>query len=233
MRMPRQHIVLLADDVHLELEIERTFLQRSGFKVLTVTDGPSAIATALAERPDLIILDQVMPGMSGLDVCRELKRHETTARIPVLITSSSRVADLESQCEAAGAAAFVPKSAGREALTRAAARILQVPEKRTARITAFFSQQGVVGGKETIGRAVDISESGMTLETTRRYGPGTVLSMRFLLPGERREQQCAAKVLRVAERSDKTHVLTLEFTTMSTDDRRLLNQHLDKTFTIR
>ena len=231
--MKRQHIVLLADDVLLELVIERTFLQRSGFTVLTANDGPTAIELARAERPDLIILDQVMPGMSGLDVCHELKKHEATRKIPVIITSAGTTPDMEAACQAAGAEAFIPKSEGREALTKCAARILQVPERRSARITAFFSLQGEVGGKETIGRAIDISENGMSLETSRRYEVGDVLSLRFLLPRERREHQCRAKVIRVKERPDKTHLLGLEFTTMSTDDRRLLNEHLDKAFSVR
>src|SRR5262245_66661168 len=84
----RQYKVLLADDIKLELEIEKTFFQRSGFQVLTAADGPKALAMALTEKPDLVILDQVMPGLNGTDVCKLLKARPETGRIPVLITSS-------------------------------------------------------------------------------------------------------------------------------------------------
>src|SRR4030095_3680000 len=69
----RQLKVLLADDVKLELEIEKTFFQRSGFLVITAADGPKALAIALTQKPDLVILDQVMPGLNGNDVCKLLK----------------------------------------------------------------------------------------------------------------------------------------------------------------
>jgi CheY-like chemotaxis protein len=225
--------VLIADDVRLELEIEKTFFQRSGFTVLTATDGLGAVAVAIADRPDLIILDQVMPGLSGIDVCRALKLRMETATIPVIITSSSNAPDIERHCLEAGAHAFVAKSEGREALTRLAALVLQVPERRSARIAAFFSVSSIVGGKETLGRAVDVSEGGMTMETGRRYEPGTDFQLRFLLPGERKENRAGARVVRVTDRADRTFLLTLEFIDMSPEDRKRLNVNLDNAFTVK
>ena len=233
MTAPAQLVVLLADDIRLELEIEKTFFQRSGFKVLTASDGPGALALAVAERPDLVILDQIMPGLSGSDVCRALKARTETREIPVVITSSSNSQEMESLCREAGAHSFVPKGGGREALLRTAARILRIPERRTARITVFFSVKGYVGGKESLGRGIDLSEGGLSLETSRRYEPGTTFDLRFLLPGERYEQNAAARVVRASERADKTYLLSLEFTAMSIEDRQRLNLSLDRSLSPR
>jgi CheY-like chemotaxis protein len=229
----KQYKVLLADDVKLELEIEKTFFQRSGFVVLTAVDGPKALAIALTEKPDLVILDQVMPGLTGTDVCKLLKARPETGRIPVLITSSLDRSDIKEICRLAGADEFVSKSEGREALLQAAARILNVPLRRSTRITVFYSSPDVVGAKESLGKGVELSEGGIGLETSRRYEPGALLHLRFLLQGERSEHNAGARVLRVTERNDQSYLHTLEFTDLTVPDRRRLNQYLDRALSVR
>lgn len=225
--------VLLADDVKLELEIERTFFQRSGFTVLTAVDGPKALAIALTQKPDLVILDQVMPGLNGTDVCRLLKARPDTAKIPVVITSSTNSPEILLACRQAGANEFVSKTDGREALLESAARILNVTQRRATRITVFYSTPEIVGAKESIGKGVELSEGVMGLETTRRYEPGSFLQLRFMLQGERAEHTAGARVLRVTERSDQSFLHTLEFTDLTVPDRRRLNEYLDRALGVR
>ena len=221
--------VLLADDVRLELEIEKTFFQRSGFKVLTAPDGPKALAIALTESPDLVILDQVMPEMNGSDVCKLLKVKKETQQIPVIITSSIDRPEVRETCRAAGADTFVPKSAGREALLQVAAQILHVSQRRSTRITVFYTVQDIVGGKESLGKGVVLSEGGMGLETARRYDPGSTLRLRFMLQGEKQEHKAITRVVRVSERAGGgSFHLALEFLELSEGDRKRLNQYLDR-----
>src|SRR5262245_36084745 len=148
--------VLIADDVQLELEIEKTFFQRTGFQVLTAKDGPDALATAIVERPDLIILDQVMPGLSGSDVCRQLKSRKESQSIPIIITSISDSLEVRDLCREAGADAFVAKMEGRDALLHTVAQMLNIPERRATRLTVFFLVQEIVGAKETLGKGIDL-----------------------------------------------------------------------------
>jgi CheY-like chemotaxis protein len=224
----RQLKVLLADDVKLELEIEKTFFQRSGFVVVTAADGPKALAIALTQKPDLVILDQVMPGLNGTDVCKLLKARPETAKIPVVITSSVSSPEIREVCSQAGADEVVSKADGREALLETAARILNVHQRRTTRITVFFSSPEVVGGKESLGKGVELSEGVIGLETTKRYEPGAFLQLRFMLQGERAEHSAGARVLRVVERPDASFLHTLEFTDLTVPDRRRLNEYLDR-----
>ena len=221
--------VLIADDVQLELQIEKTFFQRSGFQVLAAKDGQAALGLALSERPDLVILDQIMPGLSGTDVCRALKARKEMKETPVLITSATDRPEVRELCLQAGADGFIPKSAGREGLLHAVAQILQVPERRLTRLTVFFLIQEIVGAKETLGKGIDLCENGMAIESTRRHEPGSTLCLRFMLPGERQEHRTTGRVASITERPDGTYLLGLEFTEMSDSDRKRLNQYLDRT----
>jgi CheY-like chemotaxis protein len=77
--------ILVVDDNHSIVRIIQAVLQKHGYEVLTAYDGFAAIEMALNQKPDLIILDIVMPGIDGYRVCHRLQRSEITARIPVLM----------------------------------------------------------------------------------------------------------------------------------------------------
>jgi class 3 adenylate cyclase len=86
--------ILVADDNPDLRQLTRDILHTMGMDVITAFDGPSALSTARAERPDLILLDVDMPGMNGFDVCAALKTSHDTAQIPVvMVTAQSAVED--------------------------------------------------------------------------------------------------------------------------------------------
>ncbi|MEE4542747.1 response regulator transcription factor [Streptomyces sp. V4-01] len=71
---PRRRVLVVDDDPTVA-EVVATYLDRAGFAVDRVADGPSAVARAAAVRPDLVVLDLMLPGMDGLEVCRRLREH--------------------------------------------------------------------------------------------------------------------------------------------------------------
>jgi len=77
--------ILVVDDNRSVVRIIEVLLQREGFEVLTAFDGLEGLQRAREEKPDLIILDIVMPRMDGYEVCRLLQDDPDTAAIPVLI----------------------------------------------------------------------------------------------------------------------------------------------------
>ncbi len=95
--------VLCIDDDRLILHLLATLLQAKGYLPLTARDGPSGIETAKRERPILILLDIMMPGMDGFEVCRRLKADAQTRTIPVIILTSTSAANLNVQAFKAGA----------------------------------------------------------------------------------------------------------------------------------
>lgn len=80
--------VLMVDDVATNLEILFNFLQDAGFRVLVARNGQSAIQRAAYARPDIILLDVMMPGSDGFETCRCLKENETTREIPVVFMTA-------------------------------------------------------------------------------------------------------------------------------------------------
>jgi CheY-like chemotaxis protein len=98
---------VVEDDPALRLLYSRR-LQLDGLEVLTASDGPQALAAASAGL-GLILLDVRMPGMSGLEVLRQLKRDVTTACVPVVMLSNECDADVITSCLAMGAIAWWSK----------------------------------------------------------------------------------------------------------------------------
>lgn len=80
--------ILVVDDENDILEMTSIMLTSAGHDVLTASDGETALEMVKKNQVDLIILDAVMPGIHGLDVCRALKRNPATMRIPVIIFSA-------------------------------------------------------------------------------------------------------------------------------------------------
>lgn len=68
------HTVLLVDDEAKVIEFMAPFLRREGFEIATASSGPEALAQAAVKKPSLVVLDWMLPGMSGIDVCRELRK---------------------------------------------------------------------------------------------------------------------------------------------------------------
>ncbi len=79
------HRILVVDDESDVVLIIKTTLQAEGYDVASATNGRDALDEAFETRPDLIVLDVMMPGMTGFEVLRQLKANETTATVPVLM----------------------------------------------------------------------------------------------------------------------------------------------------
>ncbi len=83
----RSATLLLVDDEPLNIHVLKGIFGKSGYRILTAENGASALELARAERPDLILLDVMMPDMSGFDTCRELRRDASTEHIPVIFVT--------------------------------------------------------------------------------------------------------------------------------------------------
>ncbi len=80
--------ILVVDDIPNNVSVLFSFLSKAGFKVLVAQEGKRAIHTAEQTKPDLILLDVMMPGIDGFEVCRILKTNEQTKNIPIIFMTA-------------------------------------------------------------------------------------------------------------------------------------------------
>ena len=93
--------VLLADDSNTILMMEKMLLANQPYDLVVARDGQEAFDKALAARPDLIILDVIMPKLNGFEVCQKLRQHEDTKATPILlVTTRGEAENMEKGYEA-------------------------------------------------------------------------------------------------------------------------------------
>lgn len=124
-------VLVVEDDADIR-ELVALSLRQAGFAVLAQSNGEAALAVALAEQPDLVILDWMMPRMSGVEVCRALRADPRGQHIPVLVlTSRAQEVDIDLGFDAGANDYMVKPFRARELVSRVeslvAARRRNVP----------------------------------------------------------------------------------------------------------
>jgi len=134
--------VLIVDDEPVNLLVLRTFLNRNGYSILEAQNGPEALEKVGQNVVDLVILDIMMPGMSGFEVCAKIRERFTPARLPVLLlTAKNQVEDLL-QGYRSGASDFLTKPFQRDELK--ARMELHLKVSRAARTGMVVANKGLI-----------------------------------------------------------------------------------------
>ena len=106
--------VLWIDDDRLVLGACVPVLERHGYRVLIATDGVTGIALATQERPDVILLDVMMPTMTGFEVCQQVRANRTLKDIPIILLTALEDLGVRTMGEKAGATTTLRKPFGPE-----------------------------------------------------------------------------------------------------------------------
>jgi two-component system phosphate regulon response regulator PhoB len=101
--------ILIVDDEEGFLHILQVVLQRAGFSTVTANNALDAHSVVTNQRPDLIILDDMMPGMSGSELCSQLKNDPSYSHIPIIMHSAGLKIHDKSHVQRIGADAVLPK----------------------------------------------------------------------------------------------------------------------------
>ncbi|MCU0565364.1 MAG: response regulator [Oculatellaceae cyanobacterium Prado106] len=112
-------MILVVEDTPSEMELMSHYLRESGYSVIGALSAKEAIAKAVEQKPDAIVTDVVMPGMSGFELCRSLKKHPATEKVPIVICSSKNLEIDRLWGMKQGADAYITKPYTREQLVRA------------------------------------------------------------------------------------------------------------------
>ena len=120
--MPARVLVVEDDATNLELTI--VLLEEAGYEALTATSAEAALRLAAAERPDLILMDLQLPGMTGYEAARRLKADPTTAAIPVVALTADAKRGTEARAKGAGCDGYLTKPLETAALRATLRRFL-------------------------------------------------------------------------------------------------------------
>jgi DNA-binding response OmpR family regulator len=122
--------ILIVDDEPMTRNLLRLMLERAGFAILEAEDGLEALEAVAQNRPNLLILDVMMPNMDGITVCKTLRAQAETAVLPIILLSARTSPDAVRTGLEAGANVYLGKPVGREDLIRTVREVLDaVPSK--------------------------------------------------------------------------------------------------------
>ncbi len=107
--LERKRKILVADDSELVLRMATDLLTEAGYSVITAADGATALHRIQEEHPDMVVLDLLMPRLTGFDVLREVKKMDRVRDTPVLVMSGVYKEDVVSHLGQMGAAGFMDK----------------------------------------------------------------------------------------------------------------------------
>ncbi|XUX01437.1 MAG: response regulator transcription factor [Dehalogenimonas sp.] len=174
--------ILVVDDEHKIIDIVRAYLEREGFKVVTASDGESALRVFRQEKPDLIVLDLMLPGLSGDEVCRAIRKESD---VPIImLTARDELTDKIVGLEL-GADDYLTKPfEGRELVARIKAILRRVEPKtdRPALIIAGALTLDADRRQATVGvRPVELTTTEFELLRILAAHPGRVFSRGDLL----------------------------------------------------
>jgi CheY-like chemotaxis protein len=117
--------ILIADDKATSRELLRTVLERQGYVVMEAADGEEALQKALAELPDLILLDLQMPRRTGYEVLSELRKNPRHAAMPIIALTASAMQGDRERALAAGFTGYLAKPVALLHLREEVQRLLQ------------------------------------------------------------------------------------------------------------
>jgi DNA-binding response OmpR family regulator len=125
------HRILIVDDDPQARLLLTYILKRKGFEVLEAEDGPSALLRVGKDGADLVLLDVMMPGMDGFEVCSTLRSNEDYRRLPIVMLTAKTDADAQERGMRAGASDYLTKPVR--------------PDELVARIQAALSGEMLAG----------------------------------------------------------------------------------------
>ena len=179
-------VVLIVDDVPDNVSVLHDALDESGYTVLVATSGEAALERAAHARPDVVLLDALMPGMDGFEVARRLKRDAATAHIPIVfMTGLAETEHVEAAFEAGGVDYVTKPIRPREVIARIAAHVRGARQARQARSALDAFGHAVITVRASDGRVLWQTplarELLQALDATREAGTrGPVLSETLL-----------------------------------------------------
>jgi DNA-binding response OmpR family regulator len=176
--------VLLVEDERDIAELVRFQLEKEGVRCLVAPDGATGLRLARAEQPDLVILDLMLPGLDGLEVCRQLRRDAATRRLPIIMLTAraeevDRIVGLELGADDYVVKPFSPRELA--ARVRAILRRVQEPADTVVRAAGLLRLDEARRAVTVGGQPIELTAKEFGLLAALMRADGRVLSREQLL----------------------------------------------------
>jgi len=205
--MAKEHILVVDDEADIRKLVEYN-LAKEGYKIACAATGEDALKKARAAVPDLVILDLMLPGVDGLEVCRLLKSDAKTQRIPiVMLTAKGEESDIVAGLEL-GAADYVTKPFSPRVLVARVRAVLRRGAAKPVDESAAITVGGLAihpGRHEVLvkGKAVDLTATEFRILHFLARRPGWVFTRYQIVEAARGEDAA------VTDRSVDVHIVSL------------------------
>jgi DNA-binding response OmpR family regulator len=172
--------VLVVDDEQPILDLARGYLEREGWSVTTATDGDAALERAREDDPDVVVLDLLLPGLDGLEVCRRLRTF-SDAYVVMLTARSEEIDKLVGL--AVGADDYLVKPFSPRELVARIRAMLRRPRSARAQRTADLDVDVARREVRADGRSIDLTRTEFEIIAMLAREPGVVVERAELLAG--------------------------------------------------
>jgi len=171
--------ILLVDDLLPFIELQKNYLKRTTCRILTARTGAQALKVCRMDRPELIFLDEAMPGMDGIEACRHLKADPMAGRIPiVIVTGEAR----REECRQAGCDGVLIKPFDGPAFLEMVRRFVPLLERNEGRIPVSCRVEFTAPSGSYTAYTRDVSLHGLFLKSPRPFAIGARLRLTLHLP---------------------------------------------------
>lgn len=231
--MEKNKKILLADDIELFLEMERNFLQRDDLDLLISKDGRKALDMVKRHAPQIAFLGYQMPGMSGVECCKEIKNDPSLAVTSVAMVVAAGNPEQAQICRDAGCDEILFKPINHDEFLAIVRRCLELDVRDGKRLKAQIRvYYGSAPQKLLSEFSVDLSAGGLYVQTDFPLNVDESLTLRLSLPGQQNMISCHARVAWVnpkvnPRKPELPPGMGIQFVNLSLEDMKSIRRFLE------
>lgn len=226
--------ILFADPDQIAVELGKAYLRKTGTRLLTCHDGEMAWDIIRREKPDLVFMSAMMPGLDGVECCRLVKADADLHSTPVVLTLMSGKGENLEICAKAGCDDVLLKPIDRRTFFSTIKKFVNLEKRNSPRFKARFSINCNSGNDDgSVCNVFDVGTGGLFLQASPLLPVDSVVFMDFVLPVINIEISCKGRVawINQPDAPAKTAFppgMGVEFVDLSTEGKQAIHEYLQK-----
>jgi CheY-like chemotaxis protein len=220
--------ILCYEGMLTDIDVDNTFLQRSECDILTCKSGTEIVELAEEFRPELVLIDEAMPGLDGLEVVRSILCNPDLNMTRVLLIFEDESGPESRKLEESDRLAFAARPIDALLFLKKLSKLMDIPTRVHVRTKVVFEAKGRTAENELFyGRMLDISTGGFLFQLDRPLKLGDIIYCFFSLARNEQLIFASGRIVRFAGMPESSHYLYgVEFVNLRADDRRRIAEFI-------